>query len=196
MNNTTANIDVAVLIGSLRATSISRRLAHAVSALAPKSLSLRIVEIGEQPLYNFDLETAAPPAPWVKFREEIKRADALLFVTPEFNRSIPGALKNAIDVGSRPKGASVWKGKPGGVISQSPGRIGGFGANHHLRQSLAGVDVAVMPFPETYIGFSEKVLANDGSWTDPDARALLADFMKSFEAWVGRSLRSLNEGAT
>src|ERR1700752_3164346 len=105
MNNTTAAIDVAVLVGSLRAASISRKLANALGALAPKSLVLRIVEIGELPLYNFDLETATPPEAWTNFRQEIKRADALLFITPEFNRSIPGGLKNAIDVGSRPKGA-------------------------------------------------------------------------------------------
>ena len=173
-------------VGSLRAASVSRKLALALKALAPQSLALRIVEIGELPLYNFDLETATPPPAWATFRDEIKRADALLFITPEYNRSIPAPLKNAIDVGSRPKTASVWKGKPAAVLSQSPGRLGGFGANQHLRQSLMGVDVATMPFPEAYIGGSEKLLADDGTWTDPEARALLEEFMKSFDAWVRR----------
>src|SRR6266851_2810752 len=122
--------DVAVLVGSLRKASFSRRTALALSELAPAGLRLAIVEIGQLPLYDQDADDEGrPPRAWLSFRERIKAADAVLFVTPEYNRSVPGALKNAIDVGSRPYGSSVWNGKPGAVISVSPGGVGGFGAN-------------------------------------------------------------------
>ena len=127
--------DVAVLVGSLRKDSINRKVAAALRELAPASLKLEIIEIGHLPLYNRD-QDAKPPAEWAAFRQRIKGADAILFVTPEYNRSVPAPLKNAIDVGSRPYGQSAWNGKPGAVVSASPGAIGGFGANHHLRQSL------------------------------------------------------------
>jgi len=141
---------VAVLVGSLRAEAFSRKLARALSELAPAQLQLEIVEIGQLPHYNQDLD-AQPPAEWRAFRERVKAADAVLFVTPEYNRSVPGVLKNAIDVGSRPYGQSVWQGKPGAIISVSTGQIGGFGANHHLRQSLVFIDVPTMQQPEAYI---------------------------------------------
>eukprot|EP01034_Spumella_vulgaris_P002401 gene2401-3123_t len=132
---------IAVLVGSLRKQSINRKVAQALAQLAPANLKLSIVEIGELPLYNEDLDGSAPPAAYSTFRQQVAAADAVLFVTPEYNRSVPAALKNAIDVGSRPYGQSVWSGKPGAVISVSPGAIGGFGANHHLRQSLVFLDV-------------------------------------------------------
>ena len=118
---------VAVLVGSLRKDSLNRKVAQALAELAPPSLKLFIVEIGELALYNEDIDGASPPAPYTVFRDQIRPADAILFVTPEYNRSAPGVLKNAIDVGSRPYGQSVFSGKPGAVISVSPGAIGGFG---------------------------------------------------------------------
>jgi len=121
---TTPHHKVAVLVGSLRAASFSRKMALAMTALAPASLELSIVEIGALPLFNDDLDTATPPAAWVAFRQAIVAANAVLFVTPEYNRSVPGALKNAIDVGSRPYGKSVWSGKPCAVVSVSPGALG------------------------------------------------------------------------
>jgi chromate reductase len=124
--------DVAVLVGSLRRESFTRKMALALIGLAPPTLRLEIVEIKQLALYDEDLEQQ-PPASWVAFRDRVRRADAVLFATPEYNRSVPGVLKNAIDVGSRPYGSSVWQGKPGAVMSVSPGAIGGFGANHHLR---------------------------------------------------------------
>ena len=127
--------DVAVIVGSLRKDSINRKVANALAEVAPASLKLSIVEIGHLPIYNQDGDDA-PPAAWTSFRERIRAADAVLFVTPEHNRSVPAALKNAIDIGSRPYGKSAWNAKPGAVVSASPGSIGGFGANHHLRQSL------------------------------------------------------------
>ena len=142
---------VAVLLGSLRKESLSRKLAVAMKGIAPASLVLDIAEIGQLPLYNQD-DDAHPPAASVAFKATIAAADAVLFVTPEYNRSVPGALKNAIDIASRPYGKSAWSGKPGAVLSQSPGAMGGFGANHHLRQSLVFLDVPTMQQPEAYVG--------------------------------------------
>ena len=126
--------NVAVLVGSLRKESLNRKMANALIRLAPAELSLRIVEIGALPLYNADHEADPPPAV-TEFKEAIAKSDAVLFVTPEYNRSMPGVLKNAIDVGSRPSGKSAWMGKPAAIVSVSPGAIGGFGANHNVRQS-------------------------------------------------------------
>ncbi|MGY4402289.1 NAD(P)H-dependent FMN reductase [Bradyrhizobium sp. USDA 3315] len=119
--------DVAVIVGSLRKDSINRKLANALAEIAPGSLNLNEVEIGHLPIYNQDSDDAPPPV-WTSFRERIRAADAILFVTPEHNRSVPAALKNAIDIGSRPYGKRAWNGKPGAVVSASPGAIGGFGA--------------------------------------------------------------------
>src|SRR5689334_24716596 len=145
--------NVAVFVGSLRKDSFNRKLANALVMLAPASLKLEIVEIGALALYNQDDDVPGKvPSAWQGFRDRVKAADAVLFVTPEYNRSVPGVLKNAIDVGSRPYGQSAWSRKPAGVISVSPGAIGGFGANHHLRQSLVFLDMPAMPQPEAYIG--------------------------------------------
>ncbi len=178
---------VAVVVGSLRKDSVSRKLAKAFAALTP-SLKFEIVEIGDLPLFDQDLEPT-PPAQWVRFREQIAAADAVLFVTPEFNRSVPGALKNAIDVGSRPYGQSVWSKKPCAVVSVSPGAIGGFGANHHLRQSLVFVDMPAMPQPEAYIGGADKLLDAEGNLVNAATREFLGRFMTAFGAWVERNVR-------
>src|SRR6202045_242571 len=129
-------MNVCVLVGSLRKASLNGMLANALILLAPSSLKLDIVEIGQLPFFNQDLETDSSPAQWTAFRQRVKAADAVLFVTPEYNRSMPAVLKNALDVGSRPYGSSVWDRKPGAVVSGSPRGTGAFGANHHLRQSL------------------------------------------------------------
>src|ERR1700741_3337595 len=126
-------MNVCILVGSLRKASFNRMLANALISLAPSSLKLDIVEIGQLPLYNEDIETAAPPAPWIAFRQRVKAADAVLFVTPEYNRSVPAVLKNALDVGSRPYGASVWDRKPGAIVSGSPGSLRALGGQHYLR---------------------------------------------------------------
>ncbi len=186
--------DVAVFVGSLRKDSINRKIAHALMDCAPPTLSLRIVEIGNLPLYNQDEEdNGQPPQEWVRFRREVAKADAVLFVTPEYNRSIPAALKNAIDVGSRPYGKSVWTGKPGAVASASPGAIGGFGANHHLRQSLVFVDVPVLQQPEVYLGAADKMLDDDGRLAKDETRAFLQKFMQGFADWIERN--ATREGA-
>jgi chromate reductase len=174
---------IAVLVGSLRKESFNRKMAKALMKLSPDSLSLEIIEIGGIPLYNQDLDDN-PPAAWTAFREHIKKVDGVLFVTPEYNRSVPGALKNAIDVGSRPYGKNAWAGKPGAVVSVSPGAIGGFGANHHLRQSLVFIDVPTMPQPEAYIGKAGEIFDERGDLANESTREFATEFMKAFAAWV------------
>lgn len=180
---------IGVLIGSLRAASFTRRLSHALRPLAPPALRLEVIEIGALPLYNQDLETATPPESWARFRNQVRAADALLFLTPEYNRSIPAPLKNAIDVGSRPKGHAVYDGKPAAVISLSPGALGGFGANHHLRQCLMCLNVATMPAPEAYIGGADKLFDAEDTIVVESTRQFLVQFMQSFAAWIGHTGR-------
>lgn len=179
--------DVAVLVGSLRKASINLKLAHALLELAPPTLKPEIVGIGDLRLYNDDLEADPPPA-WRAFRERIRKAEAVLFVTPEYNRSVPGGLKNALDVGSRPYGQNAWAGKPGGVVSGSPGAIGGFGANHHLRQSLVFLDVRPLQQPEVYVGAAHKFFDDEGRLANEDTRKFLRSFMEAFAAWVEKQL--------
>jgi chromate reductase, NAD(P)H dehydrogenase (quinone) len=177
-------MNVCVLVGSLRKASLNRMLANALISLAPSSLQLDIAEIGQLPLYNEDLDTAAPPVPWTAFRQRIKAADAVLFVTPEYNRSVPAALKNALDVGSRPYGSSVWDRKPGAIVSSSPGAVGAFGANHHLRQSLVFLNVPTMQQPEAYIGHCDKLFDEHGELAGDGTRKFLQGIMLAFASWV------------
>ena len=174
---------VAVLVGSLRKESFNRRMALALAEMARGTLDLRLIEIGALPLYNQDLDPA-PPQPWTAFRDAIRASDALLFVTPEYNRSVPGVLKNALDVGSRPYGHSVWGGKPGAVISVSPGAIGGFGANHHLRQSLVFLDVPTLAQPEAYVGGAGTLFDEQGHIANEATRGFMQKFLDAFAAWV------------
>lgn len=176
-------IDVVCIVGSLRRQSFSRRLALGLASVAPSALKVDQVPIGGLPLYNQD-EDADPPAPWREFRERVRRANAVLFVTPEYNRSVPGVLKNAIDVGSRPYGHSAWSGKPCAVVSCAPGAMGAFGANHHLRQSLVFLNMPVMQQPEAYIGGVDKVIDEQGGFTNPATRDFCRNFMSSFERWI------------
>ena len=177
---------VAVVVGSLRKGSYSRMVAHALAELAPESLALEIVEIGQLPHYDQDAESATAPAAWSAFRQQVKAADAVLFVTPEYNRSVPGVLKNAIDVGSRPYGQSAWDAKPGAVISVSPGAIGAFGANHHLRQSLVFLNVPVLQMPEAYIGGVADLFDANGKLKNDSTREFLKKFMQAFAAWIDK----------
>jgi chromate reductase, NAD(P)H dehydrogenase (quinone) len=176
---------VAVLVGSLRKESFSLKTAKALIALAPPELAMEIVDIGEVPLFNQDWE-AAPPAPAAAFKARIAAAEAVLFVTPEYNRSVPGVLKNAIDVASRPYGQSAWSGKPGGVVSVSPGAICGFGANHHLRQSMVFLDVPMLQQPEAYIGNAHKLFDASGALASDDTKQFLQKFMEAYARWVER----------
>ena len=178
--------DVAVLVGSIRRDSFSRKLAHAFIALAPPTLAPEIVEIAALPLYNADLEAGEIPAACGHFRDRMRRAEAVLFVTPEYNRSVPAPLKNAIDVGSRPSGKSVFMRKPAAIISCSPGALGAFGANHHLRQSLVYLDMPVLQQPEAYIGGVDKLLDAQGAIANPTTREFATKYMAAFAEWIHR----------
>ncbi|WP_300726241.1 NADPH-dependent FMN reductase [Pseudomonas sp.] len=175
--------NVAVLVGSLRKDSLNRKVALALAELAPANLKLNIVEIGDLALYNEDIDVTPPPAPYTAFRDQVRAADAVLFVTPEYNRSVPAALKNAIDVGSRPYGQSAFNAKPGAVISVSPGAIGGFGANHHLRQSLVFLNVPCLQQPEAYLGGAGDAFDASGKLSEK-TRPFLQKFIDEFAKWV------------
>jgi chromate reductase, NAD(P)H dehydrogenase (quinone) len=175
--------NVAIFVGSLRKESFSRKMAKALIANAPPTLKLEIVEIGQLPLYNQD-DDANPPAASAAFKQRVAQADAVIFVTPEYNRSVPGVLKNAIDIASRPYGHSAWSGKPGGVISVSPGALGAFGANHALRQSLVFLNVPAMPQPEAYIGNAATLFDEKGTLTSEPTREFLQKFVAAFAHWV------------
>lgn len=177
---------VAVLVGSLRKDSFNRKIANAIADVAPSGLSLKQIPIGELPFYNEDLETDSPPQQWVAFRRAIADADAVLFVTPEYNRSVPAVLKNAIDVGSRPYGKSAFTGKPAAVASVSIGAISGFGANHHLRQSLVFLDMPPLQQPEVYIGNAGSLFDENGQLTNEDTKKLLKKFAEGFEKLIQR----------
>lgn len=183
--------DIAVIVGSLRKGSLNRQFAHALIEVAPPSLRPAIVEIADLPLYNPDLEDATDgaPAAWTAFRDRVRRADGVVFVTPEYNRSVPGGLKNAIDVGSRPYGKSVWQGKPAAVVSVSPGAIGGFGANHALRQSLVFLDMPTLQQPEAYIGGADKLFDEHGKLVNESTRGFATKIMQAYAAWVERIRR-------
>ena len=184
-NKDAAMKKIAVIVGSLRKESWSRKLALALMKLAPSSLSMEIVEIGQLPLYNQDPDDQKQPLKeWVDFRERIKGFDGILFVTPEYNRSVPSPLKNAIDVGSRPYGQSVWDGKPTAVISSSPGAIGGFGANQHLRQSFVFLNMPCLQQPEAYVGDVSHLFDADLNIVKPDTREFLQKYMDVYSKWV------------
>lgn len=178
--------NVAVLVGSLRKGSYNRMMANAAAKLAPPSLALKQIEIGNMALYNQDVDGDDPPASWRAFRQAIKSSDALLFVTPEYNRSVPAVLKNAIDIGSRPYGQSSFTGKPGAVISVTPGGLGAFGANHHLRQSLVFLDVPVMQQPEAYLSGAASLFDDAGNLTNDKTKEFLTKFMTAFAAWIDK----------
>ena len=147
----------------------------------------KVAVIGDLPHYDEDLEAAGAPEAWTRFREAIAASDAVLFITPEYNRSVPGVLKNAIDVGSRPYGSSVWSKKPAAVMSISPGAIGGFGANHHLRQSLVFLDMPMLQQPEAYVGGGFALFDDEGRITVEDTEAFFRSFIDAFARWIGQT---------
>ncbi len=181
----TEDLDVAVLVGSLRKGSHTRKVANALIGLAPQGMTGRLVEIGELAMYNEDFDPD-PPASWVRFRQEVARADGILLCTPEYNRSVPACLKNALDVGSRPYGKSVWNGKPVGVVSVTPHKLGAFGANHIVRQSLVFLNMPVMQQPEAYVSGAAELFDEQGRLKADETRRFLGNFMSSFRDWVAR----------
>jgi chromate reductase len=178
--------NVGFIVGSLRQGAYTRRLSQAVVELAPPSFKLSEIGSGELPFYNQDLETATPPAQWVSFRNQVKSSDAILFITPEYNRGLPAAVKNAIDVGSRPPKESVWRGKPAAVISLTPGKLGAMAAHQQLRLGLSVIGVPVMPSPEMYLAGAGDLFDGGGKLVDEETRKRLASMLIDFDTWIGR----------
>lgn len=176
---------IAVLVGSLRVDSFNRRLARAVEKLAPAELAFRHVQIDDLPLYSQDFD-AAYPAVATRLKQDIESADALLFVTPEYNRSVPGVLKNAIDIASRPWGTNSFAKKPGAVIGTSIGSTGTALAQQHLRNILAYLDVPTLAQPEVFVHFKDDLIADDGTISNDGTRKFLQGFVDSYVAWVRR----------
>lgn len=174
---------IAVVVGSLRQDSINRKLARALEKLAPGEFTFKYLEIGDLPLYNQDND-ANPPAPVTRLKAEISAAQALLFVTPEYNRSIPGVLKNALDNASRPYGQNAWAGKPAGIIGGSIGTIGTAVAQSHLRGVLAYLDVPTLGQPEVYLFVKEGFFDAAGEIASEGTRKFLQDWMDRYAAWV------------
>lgn len=180
-------IKIGILVGSLRKESFSKKLAANVASLFPEGYDAEFVEIGNLALYNqdFDDENNAP-SEYTTFRNKMKEIEAVLFVTPEYNRSIPAVLKNALDVGSRPYGASIWNGKAAAIISQSPGKLSGFGANHHLRQPLVFLNMPILQQPEAYIGNVTDLLDENGKIKDEGTVKFLQSFVDAFVDLIKR----------
>lgn len=181
-----ASYKIAILVGSLREDSINRKIAKSICAMRDDNLDCSMVEIGDLPLYNQDYDLQRQqPEPYVRFRDQVAAADGILFCTPEYNRGVPGVLKNAIDVGSRPYGRSVWDRKPAAIISASPGSIGGFGANHQLRQACVFLNMPVMQQPEAYLGHvGDDAFDQDGCLKEGKLRDLLVKLAAAFADWV------------
>ena len=175
---------IAIVVGSLRKDSINRKIAKSLCAMAHERLDCDIVPIDDLPLYNQDSD-ANPPEQYVRFRQEIAKTDGVLFVTPEYNRGVPGVLKNAIDVGSRPYGKSVWNQKPAAIVSASPGSIGGFGANHQLRQAAVFLNMPVMQHPEAYLGHvNDESFDGDGCLKEGPLKEIVLSLSTAFGDWV------------
>lgn len=181
---------IAILVGSLREGSINRKVARSICGLRGDNLECAMVEIGDLPLYNQDLDPS-PPRQWVRFRERIAAADGILFCTPEYNRGVPGVLKNAVDIGSRPYGKSVWDQKPAAIVSASPGSIGGFGANHQLRQACVFLNMPVMQQPEAYLGHvSDDSFDAEGCLKEGSLKEVVTKLAYAFHDWVDMILRA------
>jgi chromate reductase len=178
---------IAVVVGSLRKESFNRQLAHAVTSLAPADFTFEFLDIGVLPLYSQEYDADYPEVAR-RFKQQIEGADALLFVTPEYNRSIPGVLKNALDWGSRPWGTNSWRGKPGAVLGTSPGAIGTALAQQHLRNVLAYLDVALLGQPEMFIKHDASRINEKGEIINDDTRKFLQSFVDTYVAWVKHEL--------
>ena len=179
---------IAVVVGSLRKESFNRRLARAhVRLPAGEGHEFVFSEIGDLPLYDQDDDANQPP-PTQRLKREIREADGVLFVTPEYNRSVPGVLKNAIDVGSRPYGQAIWSGKPAAVMSTSMGVLGGFGANHHLRQMLTFFDMPVLQQPEAYVGSTHALFDDAGKLANEATEGFFTAFIEAFGRLVERNV--------
>lgn len=178
-----SNYKIGLIIGSLRKDSWSRKIAQVLISMAPKSLTLEIIEIGKLPLYNQDDDNQLPEASLI-FKEQVKKMDGIMFITPEYNRSIPGVLKNALDIASRPYGQSAWDGKPTAIISLSIGALAGFGANHHLRQCLTFLNMPSLQQPEMYLSYIASLFDESGSLNNKDTEDFLRKYLTIYADWV------------
>lgn len=180
-----AAFQIAVIVGSLHSASINRRLATALMRLGPADFAFTEVGIGDLPLYSQD-QDGNPPEPVRRFRDRVRAAQGVIFVTPEYNRSIPGALKNAIDHGSRPPGQGVWAGKPAGMLGASPGPIGTAVAQQHLRTIIAAVGMPTLGLPEVFLQYKDGLVADDGGIAEERTARFLQGWMDRYAAWVRR----------
>jgi chromate reductase len=179
-----ASHKIGIIVGSLREGSINRKIARSMCAIRDDDLDCSMIEIGDLPLFNQDIEKS-PPEQWVRFKEQVAAVDGILFCSPEYNRGMPGVLKNAIDVGSRPYGRSVWDRKPAAIITASPGGIGGALANHQIRQSCVFLNMPVMQQPEAYLGHvSDDSFGEDGLLIDGPLKQLVEKLAHAFAEWV------------
>jgi len=176
---------IGILVGSLRRDSFSKKVALYLAGLLEDQFTVKFPDISGLALYNEDLDNGDIPGEWRELREEVKALDAVLLVTPEYNRSVPAVLKNALDVASRPSGESVWGGKPGAVVSVSPGKIGGFGANNHLRQIATCLNIIMMQKPEAYIGGIAGAVDDTGV-SDKSMQDYLREVAAEFTDWVNK----------
>ncbi len=176
---------VAVLVGSLRKDSINLKLARAIGKLAAGELEFRYIRIDDLPLYTQEFDDNYP-AVCQRLKDEVEAADAVLFVTPEYNRSIPGVLKNAIDIASRPWGTNSFAGKPGAVIGASIGAAGTSMAQQHLRNVLSYLDIPTLPQPEVFIHFKDGMIEDDGTIANEGTQQFLQGFVDKYVAWVKR----------
>jgi chromate reductase len=186
------NYKIAILVGSLRKESYNRKIAQSICAIPGDGLDCTFVEIGDLPLYNQDYDSAPQqPEQYVRFRDQVRGADGVLFVSPEYNRGTPGVLKNAIDVGSRPYGQNVFDKKPAAIITASIGSIGGFGANHQIRQSCVFLNMPVMTQPEAYLSNVGDANFNpDGTLKDGGLKDVVEKVAHAFHDWVDLVHRS------
>jgi len=176
---------IAVLVGSVRKGSYNKRLAHALEKIVGDRAEFRHIRIDDQPLYNQDFDNDYPPV-CKRLKDQIKACSAVLFVTPEYNRSVPGVLKNAIDIASRPYGHSAFAGKPGAVIGTSAGAMSTALAQQHLRNICVFLDIPLLQQPEAFVRYKDGLFADDGSVTDESIAKFLRNFVDHYLAWVNR----------
>jgi chromate reductase, NAD(P)H dehydrogenase (quinone) len=178
-----ATHNIATIVGSLRKESFTLKIANALAKLAPDTLKLNVITLNDLSFFNQDLE-AAPPADWLAFRDKLQKSNGILFVTPEYNRSIPGVLKNAIDVGSRPPGKSSFMGKPIGIVSASPGPLGGVSAAKHLQNILPGISGPILGQPEIYLNGVGDAFDEKGNLVKEALQKVLQQYLTAFAAFV------------
>ncbi len=179
---------IGILAGSLRKESFSKKIAQAIVPMAPEGYRFQIVSLDGLEVYNQDFDDHNQvPESYKAFREEMQNVDGVIFITPEYNRSVPGVLKNALDIGSRPTGQSVWDKKPSAIFSNSPGNISAFGANHHLRQSLVFLNMPAMQQPEVYIAKANELFDDSGALKEGETKKFIAEAVEAYMAWFEKN---------